>query len=236
LARFANDNNVFLLESVEGGERWGRFSILGVNVRRLFTVADGIAKIEDDRGNVQKLESDGQPPLFALRQIMRDIRPVDIPELPRCFAGAVGYIGYETVNEFERLPKPNAPLRYPTTCLALADDLIVFDNVRHTLKVVAYVNTNDYDNLDEAYADAVTRIKRMEKTLDAPIAELDDPKINEITDFSSNMSRDRYCEIVERAKEYIVAGDIIQVMTEGFMLHDRLLRPATVGVSSTPAS
>lgn len=212
LARFADDESVFLLESVEGGDRWGRFSVLGVNVRRVFTVENGVAMVRALDGESKRLNAQGQPPLFALRELMKGVKPVEVPELPRFFSGAVGYIGYETVNEFEHLPEPKAVLPHPSTQLALADDLVVFDNVRHTLKVVAYVHVDEYGDLESAYADAELRIRTVEARLNRPISELNDPQPCGSVEFESNMDRETFTDIVKRAKEYIVAGDIIQVV------------------------
>lgn len=212
LARFAHDDNVFLLESVEGGERWGRFSILGVNVKRIFKVSNGSPMLRESDGTETVLDAAGNPPLFALREVMKAVKPVEIPELPRFFGGAIGYIGYETVNEFERLPPPRNPLDHPTSCLALADDLVVFDNVRHTLKVVAYARIDDHPDLESAYAEAEFRIRAIEARLNRPIAELADSKGEGGVELESNMDRETFCEMVRRAKKYIVAGDIIQTV------------------------
>ena len=104
LARLVDDENVFLLESVEAGERFGRYSFIGLNPRGVFSVEEGRAYYADADGKRELDAPEG--PFMALRGLLKGIRPAVVPELPPLFGGAVGYLGYETVREFERLPEP----------------------------------------------------------------------------------------------------------------------------------
>ena len=206
LSRFTGDENVFLLESVEGGERFGRYSFLGVGARQVFTVENGDAYLADGAGKRKVGRG-----IMALREVMRSVRAVEVPGLPPLFGGAIGYLGYETVNEFEELPPPRRPVTGPTDALLIVDDMIVFDDLRHTLKLVACAHTDDFTTLREAYDDAEKRIGRMESALrrpgevpvEAPVAA---PALE------SEMTRKEFCSMVERAREAIRAGETIQIV------------------------
>ena len=206
LSRFTGDENVFLLESVEHGERFGRYSFLGVGARQVFTVENGAAFLADNAGKRQV----GQG-IMALREVMRGIRAVEVPGLPPLFGGAIGYLGYETVNEFEELPVPRRPVTGPTDALLIVDDMIVFDDLRHTVKLVACAHTEDFKTLREAYDDAEKRIDRMESVLRRPGATpVEAPA--ETPALKSEMTRAEFCTMVERAREAIRAGEAIQVV------------------------
>ena len=108
LSRFVDDQEVFLLESVEGSERFGRYSFIGVNPHGVFSVENG-RPYYTEKGVKRELPFE-KSPFTALRSIIGSIKPVIVPGLPPLFGGAIGYIGYETVNEFEELPPPKKPL------------------------------------------------------------------------------------------------------------------------------
>ena len=123
LQRFADRENAFLLESMEGGETWGRYSFVGVDPELLL-------EVDHAGGRTGGLE--------ALREVYRGLRVAEMPGLPRFFGGAVGFIGYEAIGEFERMPRPSRRLGgvAPRSRFLKADRIIVFDNVRHTVKIV----------------------------------------------------------------------------------------------------
>lgn len=211
LARFADDEHVFLLESVEGGERWGRFSFIGVHPRVIFTVEDGEARLCCD-GEVQSLGR-GPAPFEKLREVLKQTRPVAVPGLPRFFAGAVGTIGYETVGEFERLPAPKQDGVPATARFMMAEDMVVFDNVRHTAKVVACARPEAFPALRAAYDDACERIEHIEARMRQPhaILPVGSGAPADVT-MTSNLSREAYAEMVRKAKDYILEGDVIQTV------------------------
>src|SRR2546426_4487908 len=147
----------FLLESVEGGEKWGRYSFLGTEPARVFRA----------RGHTVEIETPGRPPVGrtvddpfeALRQLLADYRPVAVPGLPRFAGGAVGHIGYDMARAFERLPeRAGDDLGLPDACLLLAESLLVFDNVAQKIKVVSHVQVREGESLEAAYDAAVARI------------------------------------------------------------------------------
>lgn len=198
LQRFMNRENVFLLESMEGGEKWGRYSFVGVDPRPLLEV--------DHR----------QPPsggLEELRRIFRNVKVAAVPGLPRFMGGAVGFLGYEAIGEFERMPVPKAGVesRRLRSRFVQADRMIVFDNVRHTLKIVVCTRPAEASSPQAAYRKAMSEIEGIEHTLNQPTAPPALDKAGEVK-FVSNMAPEAFRAMVSRAKEYICAGDVIQVV------------------------
>ncbi len=191
LARFAEDENVFLLESVEAGERFGRYSFIGVNPERIFEVAKGSS-------------------IMDLRQIFADLKSVEVAELPPLTGGAVGYMDYETVNEFEKLPAPKTPGSGGTAKFMIADQMIVFDNLKHRIFVIVSVRTDDGKSLREIYQEAKERISAIRQRLAQPVVLPENS--GEITKLKGNTSYDEFLHMVERAKEYIYQGEAIQVV------------------------
>ena len=213
LAHFADDENVFLLESVEGGERLGRYSFIGLNPYSVFTVENGKAFIASKDGKNPLPESAGKG-FFALRSLMKDHTPVQIPGLPPLFGGAAGYMAYELVNEFEpKLPPPQNNTSGPQACFMLTDEMIIFDNLRHTVMIPAAVKVADFNSPREAYQNAISRIEaihqRMNSHLETPVFT---PDANNPIRLKGNLSREEYAEMVEKGKEHIREGDIIQVV------------------------
>ncbi|MBN1557527.1 MAG: anthranilate synthase component I, partial [Lentisphaerae bacterium] len=200
LQRFAGRGNAFLLESMEGGETWGRYSFVGVDPELLLDV-------DHTHGPTGKLD--------ALRHVYRDMRVAEVPGLPRFFGGAVGFLGYEAVAEFERMPpaKPSSAGGAPRTRFLKADRLIVFDNIRHTVKIVVCTRPagRDADAHRAVYAEAVQRIEDIERTLAWPAGSPEAGRFPDVR-FESNMTRETFERAVARARRHIVAGDVIQVV------------------------
>jgi anthranilate synthase component I len=214
LQRFASRENAFLLESMEGGETWGRYSFVGVDPELLMECGH-------TAGATGGLE--------ALRHVYRDQRVAEIPGLPRFFGGAVGFVGYEGMCEFERMPPPKparAPVQ-PRSRFLKADQLIVFDNVRHTIKIVVCVPPAEHASAAEAYAAAAGRIERIVQDMRAPVPAADDATQAPVH-FESNMTPEAYQAMVSRAKEYIFAGDIIQTVLSQRFTADCALPPVQI--------
>jgi anthranilate synthase component 1 len=190
--------------------RWGRYSFIGVQPHSLFTVEGGRGFVEDVDGAKTELTGP-EPGLAALRGVMARTTPVLLPELPRFIGGAVGFLNYETVGEFERLPAPKAPPAGPTACFMLTDTMIVFDNVRHTMKIVAAARPASFPTPKAAYQDAVRRITAIEERLLTPVDMR--PRLTGAKPaLASNLSPEQFQGMVRRARDYIVAGDIIQAV------------------------
>ncbi len=212
-SRFAEDDYAFLLESVEGGERWGRYSFIGLHPTRIFTVENGEGILRDP-ANPSEARTVGEG-FSSLKELMAEYTPVPLPELPPFYGGAVGYIGYENVTEFEPLPSPKTPLSKPTTALMFTDELAIFDNVRHTVSVVVCVHIDKYDSLEAAYEDACERIRGIESRLQQPEEQRHSspaPIPDTDIDLTANMDSKNFCELVRKASDYILSGDVIQVV------------------------
>ncbi|OPY91084.1 MAG: Anthranilate synthase component 1 [Syntrophus sp. PtaU1.Bin208] len=210
--KLRNSANAFLLESVEGGEKWGRYTFLGADPRLIFRVSGPEVFIEE-QGKTSRYEHDGNP-LGFLKEILQRYSPVSVEGLPRFYGGAVGFLGYEMVHYFERLPASTENDLYTDEAVFLVTDtLILFDRVRHTIKVVACVHLNGQQNLEPLYSEAVRKIEALVDLLQAPALPGSSSYPSGVSaDFTSNMTPEAFRKSVERAKEYIRAGDVIQVV------------------------
>jgi len=185
----------FLLESVEGGEKQARYSFLGSCPKeRLF-----------------KLDS-----INDVRKILGKYKLVELPNLPTFCGGLVGYIGYDAVREIEKLPNKNPDdLKFPVIQFMLADTLLVFDHLKH--KIVIIANAYVEGNVQKAYKDACLKIEKIQLKLKKPIKlsreEFEIPTTpKKSLKVRSNLTKAEYEAMVLKAKEYIKAGDIIQVV------------------------
>ncbi|MCC6765018.1 MAG: anthranilate synthase component I [Deltaproteobacteria bacterium] len=205
--------HAFLLESVVGGDKWGRYSFLGSEPAAVFT----------SRGTAVSLVESGKPvrtfeaadPLEALRTLLAGYRAVPVAGLPRFFGGAVGYVSYDAVRFFERLPaRLPDPLGLPELYFIVPASLLVFDTVAQSIRVVVNVDLRDpATDPHAAYEAATTRIDELVARLAAPLRLPEAlPASGESLAVTANMTAGEYAAIVERAKEYIRAGDIIQVV------------------------
>ncbi|AEB09672.1 anthranilate synthase component I [Desulfobacca acetoxidans] len=200
----------FLLESVEGGEKWGRYSFLGLHPSLILKVRGNAVTVQNNRG-MEQYETVADP--FAIiRQVLSRYRAVVIPDLPRFYGGLVGYLSYDMVRYIERLPSLAEDGGIPEAVLMLTDHLLIFDNVRHTIKVVALVHINPDASLESLYRQGVAGIEGIIAELRAPHHFTEARPTAAEVQLVSNMKRERFEEIVVRAKEYIAAGDAIQIV------------------------
>ncbi len=199
----------YLLESVEGGERIGQYSFLGVDPSVVFRSKGREVQISRD-GDVCSFESDD--PLDSLRDLMASYRLVADPQLPRFHGGAVGYVGYDMVRFIEELPdRAEDDLGLPDCQFMVTDTILIFDHVNHKIKVVT--NAVASGPPEEAYQRAIEKIDRLVDMLKRPIPEpTPSLEVSESPPFESNFSRDAFERAVVKAKEYIRAGDIFQVV------------------------
>jgi anthranilate synthase component 1 len=223
LMKLRAKNHLFLLESVEGGEKWGRYTFLGTDPHITFTVRGEEALIQED--GVIRTHKHGGDPLSLLRELLYSYRPVSVEGLPRFYGGAVGFLGYDMVRYFERLPaRSRQDLRVDDAVFLITDALMIFDNVRHTIKVVACALTEGRDDLRAVYDAAIGKIEQMIETLKAPAEPGKKPHQVPIGDIpaQSNMQPEAFKEMVRRAKDYIAAGDVIQaVLSQRFQREHR---------------
>ncbi len=203
--------DVFLLESVEGGAARGRYSVIGVEPDLVWRCVEGAAGI--DRGP-EGFSPDPRPALESLRALVAETRLEVPPELPPMAGGLVGYLGYDMVRLMERLPapKPDA-VGLPDGILLRPTLFAIFDNVRDELFLVAPVYRGAELNADAAWDAAVARIARAQAALDAPRPREAAPvALSAPPEPASNFSRAGFMAAVERAREYILAGDVFQVV------------------------
>lgn len=201
----------FLLESVEGGEKWGRYSFLGSSPAYLFRSKGDEFEIVKNGEVLQK--GKGKDPLQALENFLGNYRPVMHDSLPRFFGGAVGYINYDVIRSLERIPEllPQDHDLYECHFM-ITDTLLAFDNLKQKVKVISNVFLDGRQSLKEVYQEAQEKIGEIVTCLRNPTF----PSLSQET-FSpsplcSNFSREDFLKAVERAKEYIKAGDVIQVV------------------------
>ena len=210
----------FLLESVEGGEVWARYSFLGADPLMVLTAKNGHLTLR--RGTRTERLPDGNP-LDAVRELLRQFQPVTVPGLPRFQGGAVGYLAYDMVHHMERLPRTTADDQaLPDAVFLFTDTLLVFDNLRHRLLVIAnaVIDRLDPAALDRAYDRAAVRIGMTLAKLARPArtpAPLTLPSHAPLLaqgeeGFASTMGEQDFTDAVRRAKEFIAAGDAYQVV------------------------
>jgi anthranilate synthase component 1 len=204
--------SAFLLESIEGGEKWARYSFLGVGSGRLFRSRGRYVEVVECGQIVQS--GDVADPLDELKRFVGTYAPVELPGLPRFFGGAVGYLGYDMVRHVEVLPalKP-AEIGTWDCCFLITENLLIFDNMRQKIKVVSNVHLGDFDDPGRAYDRAVTSIDGLVSKLrgDRPACR-DIPPQPGGGELHSNFSRAEFEAAVLRCQEYVRAGDVIQVV------------------------
>jgi anthranilate synthase component 1 len=199
----------FLLESVEGGEKWGRYCFLGGEPSIIFQSKGRRVEITRD-GHAEVQE--GVEPLDALKQLMGEYHPVEVEGLPRFFGGAVGYLSYDMVRFIERLPDHTVDdLDVPDAMFMITDTIVIFDHMLQKIKVVSNALVDGPP--EKAYQQAIAKIEQLIARLRQPVPPRPtrQPPAGALT-LTSNFTQEAYEQVVERAKEYIRAGDIIQVV------------------------
>ncbi len=216
--RLADDSPSFLLESVTGGENVARYSFIGVRMREALVLRG--QKLQRHRWQDGALSiSDWQPQgaetcadvLEQLRCEMARFRHVDQTDLPRFIGGYLGYTGYDVVRQFEQLPATaTTGLPVPDAVYLLADVIIAFDHARQRLMLIANAHIHNCTS-EEAYQDALARIKTLQAHLRRPVRlPMPDPNA-EATPAHSNFSKQAFCDVVRQAKEHVIAGDTFQI-------------------------
>jgi anthranilate synthase component 1 len=199
----------FLLESVEGGERLARYSLIGTEPYKLVSTKSG----------------DSVDPLSLVAAELSRYRIVPLEGLPRFCGGAVGYLSYETAARFERLPSPaKDSLGLPEALFMFTDTLLIFDHVTHKIKVLSHIHLDG--DIEAAYAQAVKRIDDLVNRLKQPLPAEQPGKLSK-SDVSicqplSNFTRDEFETAVDKVRDYITAGEAIQVV-----LSQRMSQPTS---------
>ena len=204
----ADEPYAFLLESVEGGEQVGRYTFLGANpYMRVLSDEEGVTI---HRG--RKQERLAGEPMAVIRELLKRHRPATVPDLPPFTAGAVGFVSYDMVRRFERLPeKAKKDIDVPECGLMFFDRLLAFDHVRHQIHIIAAADVREEDP-KRAYERAVRDIEAIERKLAKGFKP---PKLKAISGklkVKRPTSQKKFEESVRTAKDYIAAGDIFQVV------------------------
>ncbi len=203
----------YLFESVEGGEKWGRYSMIGLPGRTVFKVDGYDIRIEQDGELVESFHS--RDPLAEVEAFQARFSSVETPDLPRFSGGLVGYFGYDTVRYVEPRLRDTVPpdeLGVPDILLIVSDEVVVFDNLAGTISLIVHGDGTRADG----YSAAVARLDAIEARLHEPLPDL--PPVNLAgagvpeESFVSSMGREGYEHAVERIREYTRAGDVMQVV------------------------
>lgn len=212
--RFEDSKYCFLLESVEGGEKWARFSFIGRNPFLTVKSTRNNSIIEDKDGNIKKEEGN---PIGVLKKLLDSYKSADLPKMPRFNGGAVGFFGYDLIRYYEKLPNvPQDDLQLPDSHFMFTDEVIVFDHLKQKIHIIVNLHVNG--NIERSYNSTVERIKDIYKEIMATrwkIADNFKPEFGlgkKGFEFTSNITKEQFCENVKKAKQYIVDGDIFQVV------------------------
>jgi len=212
---YRNRGPIFLFESVEGGERWGRYSFLGASARSHIRVYRDRVAIEENN-TIKDIPHQGDP-LNVLREFMAQYHPATIPGLPRFWGGMVGYITYEMVSFFEAIPN-RLPDTSPMAHFIIPDELLIFDNIQNTLIGVKIVFTDGQTDLAQTYDKTMDRIYTMLHANGLPVSEPGASADPAGFELKASQEDEIYRSNVVTVKEYIRQGDIIQsVISQPFV-------------------
>lgn len=209
--KIRDDSYSYLLESAEHGKRWGRYSFIGYKPYLLVVSRNREMEIwEDDRKEILK---DVDNPIHVLRELSSRFKPVSLKELPPFQGGLVGYFNYDLIRKWERLPEISAKDRgLPEAVFTACRRMIIFDHFTHMIKVVAFAHLRNGDELKEVYNKVCREVEESIGDLQRPLASSSNSDPLSLTDLESNFRKKGFEEAVRKAKDYIVAGDVIQVV------------------------
>src|ERR687886_639722 len=213
--KFTNEENVFLLESAEAAERFGRYSFLGFDPKRTLSYRGGLYTVVDADG---VREMSARDPFRGLAQIVGRKSVAPLPNLPAFVGGAGGYFSYDAVRYLEMLTHaPPDDLHVPEACFAITDTMVVFDHLRHKVLVISLVDAARLRDVEgegfaAAYRRAADDVRRVAQRLSAPLGRQVLSAGSGSFEISSNFTKERYEGAVEKAKEYIRAGDAFQIV------------------------
>lgn len=207
-ARFPDDH--FLLESVEGGEKWARYSFIGFDPYIRFRAKGNTVRIRRG-GDVEEIHDTGDP-MDALAGILGERKYRPAAELPRFSGGAVGFIGYDYVRRLERIPDLHPGEETPDAMFLFPSRLVIFDNVKHRILIVAHGRMRPGETGEETYERCLRSIAEVRTLLREPLPWTEVSETDEAIHPRFEMSRDRFTAAVRKSKEYIRNGEIIQAV------------------------
>ncbi|MGD9330437.1 MAG: anthranilate synthase component I family protein [Desulfobacterales bacterium] len=219
LGRFYQQNgDLFLFESVEGGERWGRYSFMGTSARSQICVFRDVVTVQED-GRERRIPHEGQP-FKVVKDLMAAYRPAVVPQLPRFWGGLVGYMTYESVSFLEAIPH-QWPAEKPLAHFIIPDELLIFDNVSHTMTLVVLTFITKDTSPASAYDEAKNRLDRLLVRLGEPLPPVPPATVaDQACPLQATHTDDDFREAVRTVKQHIRAGDIIQaVISQPFVCH-----------------
>ncbi len=210
-----NRSPSFLLESVQGGEKWGRYSIIGIEP--VVTIKGNGKNLEIIERNNRKTHKNSDP-LMLLRKLFKKYKPYITAELPRFFGGMVGYISYDIVKLYEKVPEVSKPsIDMPDIFFIIPETLLIFDNLKQTIKIVvnAFVEQKDisaYHKAKEKIDEIISNLKDHKDERFRTYLLIPEKKDKIQHQFSSNYRKQDFIEAVKKAKEYVLSGDVVQVV------------------------
>ncbi|CAG36348.1 anthranilate synthase component I [Desulfotalea psychrophila] len=216
-------DHLFLFESMEGGEKWGRYSFIGYDPLMTFqSKGEDISIVDHRSGDAIPLTSSGNP-LMAIKHMLHSLQAASPVGLPPFSGGAVGFMGYEMVRFMENLPDEREAVATPDSSLMVPRIVLAHDSLRQTVTIVSWVVVDDSGRAGEKYEQACQDLEeiagKIQGSVPADFFAATDTGCQP-HEFQSNVSRDAFCQMVERAKEYIYSGDIIQiVLSQRFETH-----------------
>lgn len=209
--KLANQQNTFLLESVVGGERSGRYSFIGLPSDVVVEVIEKTSRVFKGRGQSQHLlHEDHGDPLVFIEEFHQQFKVPQIPDMPRFFGGLAGYFGYDSVRYMEpKLETGRKPddLGIPDILLMLTDRMAIVDSIKGTIQLIVFVNPTD----DNAYETGCKELLELKAKLRQPMS-VPSCGSSDVTDIQRSVTKAQFLQIVDKAKEYIAAGDVMQVV------------------------
>ena len=202
----------YLLESSQGGEKWGRYSIIGLPARTILKVTGPHIEVLVDGTVTEQVQTDD--PLTFIEKFQQRFEVAEIPGLPRFYGGLVGYFGYDTVRYVEpRLAHSTPPdtLNTPDILLMVSEDIVVFDNVKGRMQMISLVDP-ELPNIEQLTRE---RLAQQANKLSGPVPHIPDSQANQQvdeSDFVSEFGESQFQDAVEHIREYTRAGDVMQVV------------------------
>ena len=209
LKKIYKNNASFLFESVEGGERWGRYSFLGVSARTNIKIFKQFVEVCENN-SCKNIAHNGDP-LNVLREIIGQYKPAQIPGLPRFWGGMVGYLTYEMVSFFESIPNL-LPENKPLAHFVIPDELLIFDNIQHTMFLVVISYLKKDQDPDQVFHTATQRLNALMTQIKQPEPEGDIEMDENAFALDTPWEAAHFRDLVKKIKEYIRAGDVIQTV------------------------
>ncbi len=206
---YRENTPALLLESVEGGERWGRYSFLSTSARTHVKVFRDVVAILKNGRNEEIPHHNN--PFAILREFIQQCRPADIPGLPRFWGGLVGYICYEAVSFFEAIPN-NLPPEQPLAHFIMPDEVLIFDNIRNTLQIIVISFASDEPGAEAAFDHALERINRLHQKIIQPLAEKKPAAAPSRPVLRPTCEAADFRRQVEKIISCVTAGEVIQTV------------------------